>query len=253
VKLLALGLGAGAIKWRLRTGRLHRIHRGVYAVGHAELNQRGRWLAAVLACGKGAVLSHRSAGALYALVADDRGTVHVTIPRTTPVRQPGITAHRSSSVFLDAQTRHAIPVTTVPRTLRDLKRTVTTDEWNDAVEQAEIKRIPTGLPPLRTRSKLERQLKAICRRHRLPPPQTNVRIGHYLVDALWRRERLIVEVDGWHTHGTHTAFVEDRQRDRWLHARRWRVARFTYDEVFDEPARVAAELRVLLAQPPAAA
>jgi predicted transcriptional regulator of viral defense system len=127
-QLVALGLGRGAIAHRLATGRLHCFHVGVYAVGHTALSYRGRWMAAVLACGPGAVLSHRSAAAHWGLRPSDRARVDVTVPWGSRARRPGIDVHRVRRLFHEDRTvEEGIPITAVPRTLLDLAEVVSRD------------------------------------------------------------------------------------------------------------------------------
>jgi hypothetical protein len=204
-QLAGAGVSRSTIVRRTRKGVLHRIHRGVYAIGHTGLSDEGRWMAAVLACGESAVLSHRSAGALWTIVPPPR-VIEVMVPGTAG-REPrdGIRVRRSLTLLPSQTTRRAgIPVTKPARTLDDLKRTVPPDQFAAALRRAEFLRLPTGpqLEPDHTRSELESRFLALCRRHRLPKPEVNVPVGPFLVDFLWRARRLVVEVDGFGTHGT---------------------------------------------------
>jgi hypothetical protein len=190
---------------RTQKGLLHRIHRGVYAVGHPGLSGEGRWMAAVLACGEGAVLSHRSAAALWTILPPP-SLIDVMVPGTCG-RKPrdGISVHRSLTLRPSQTTRRAgIPVTKPSRTLDDLKRVLPSDQFGAALQRAEFLRLPIGegFEPDHTRSELESRFLALCRRHRVPHPGVNVRVGPFLVDFLWRARRLIVEVDGFGAHGT---------------------------------------------------
>jgi very-short-patch-repair endonuclease len=215
------GLVPSAITRRVRTGRLHRLHRGVYAVGHTNLSREGRWIAAVFACGEGAVLSHGSAAALWRLSPTCPPLAHVTVPGTAGRRRrKGIVLHRSSTLSpRETALRRNIPVTTQERTLADL-----------------------GWGPERTRSDLERLFLRICREHGIPTPEVNVRIGPYEVDFLWRAERLVVEVDGYAYHSDRHAFRADRARDRELNRRGLTVVRFADVELEEEPEAVAASV-----------
>src|SRR4051794_6391703 len=193
-QLLALGLGRGAIDWRLQCRRLESIHRGIYIVGGAQPNVRTRWLAAVLACGDGATLSHRSAAALWGLCAD-RGPTDVTSTHGRPGRR-GIRLHRSVVPLPQLTVRSRIPVTTVARTLIDLAGRASVDELEAAWEEADrlsllhiadVEQVPEGLPPRReilrligearlagsTSSPLEERFMKLCRAHGLPLPATN--------------------------------------------------------------------------------
>lgn len=250
-QLRGAGLSAHGVKRRVGAGRLHRIHRGVYAVGHAGLSRESRWMAAVKACGEGAALSHRSAAELWALLSPRAGLVHVTVPGYAGRgRRDGIRIHRSSSLTEAVTTaRDRIPVTDPARTISDLRRTADPDTVRRAIRQAEVLGLPLGDAvghSDRTRSELERRFLAICRRHRLPRPEVNVRVGAFLVDFLWRDQRLIVETDGYRPHRGRQAFEDDRARDVALKLRGYEVARFTYRQVMSDAAGVAAAVRGLL-------
>jgi very-short-patch-repair endonuclease len=253
-QLVWAGLTPDGITRRVRASRLHRIYRGVYAVGHTALSSEGRWFAAVCACGDAAVLSHRSAAALWRMLVPEPGPTNVTVPTAAGRRQrPGIRLHRSRHLPPGATTRYRrIPVTTPSRTLTDLRRVVNADELRRAIRQAEFLRLPIAdvLSDEHelTRSQLERAFLETCRRHRLPRPEVNVVIGGREVDFLWREQRLIVEVDGYRSHGTRSAFEEDRARDLDLKLFGYYVVRFTYRQLMGEPARVARAVRVLLEQ-----
>jgi very-short-patch-repair endonuclease len=249
-QLIAAGLTRQAIHARTRAGRIHRIHRGVYAVGHSALGNEGRWLAAVLACGKGAVLSHRSAAELWRLLDPAPGRIHVTIPTNAGRKQRnGLGIHRSPHLPIGATTRHrGIAVTTPARTLKDLARVTSAQTVRRATRQAEYLGLPLGdVATDRTRSELERAFLALCRRHRLPPPETNVRIGSHTVDFVWPDSGLIVETDGYAAHRGRQAFEDDRERDVELGLSGYRVARFSARQVTGEGARVAKAVRALLA------
>jgi very-short-patch-repair endonuclease len=240
-QLRAAGLGPSSVALRVRTGRLHRIHRGVYAVGHRALSHRGRWLGAVLAYGPGAVLSHTDAAALLLLLppANHPGPIHVTVPGPGGRRRrDGIVVHRSSTLTrADVTARHGIPVTNAARTIADLGRVVGRDQVDAAVDRARSLRLSIGNRgdgDQPTRSPLERRFLTLCRRHRLPRPEVNVRVGPFLVDFLWREHRLIVETDGFEHH---------RSRDARLKLMGYEVVRFTYRPVVEDPAQVAATLR----------
>jgi very-short-patch-repair endonuclease len=239
-QLYRAGLTPDAVKHRVRTGRLHRIHRGVYAVGHAELGRKGRWKAATLAMGDGATLSHRSAAELWALLGPRSGAVDVSIPRRAGrARRAGIRLHRSMSLT-DAMTtvRHGIRVTRPHRTLSDLRRAVGPEELRDAIRAAEIAGLPIGdygRLIQRTRSELELRFLHLIRRAGLPEPEVNVRVGPYLVDFLWRPQRLIVETDGDRYHRGLLASAEDNSRDDRLRALGYEVLRFGSRDVAKRP------------------
>ena len=251
-ELLAAGLSHEGVKTRVRAGRLHRKHRGVYAVGHPKLTQHGIWLAAVKACGHEAALSHQSAAQLATLLPLPayRGPVHVTVPGTTGKRQrKGIHIHRSSTLTgADVQIRDGIPVTKPRQTLTDLRRVLARDDWADALDRARVLSLPIGAPPSAepTRSRFERRMLALCRRHRLPEPEVNAKLGRFLVDFLWRSSRLVVEADSFEHHRDRAAFEADRARDARLALMGYRVVRFTWRRVRDDPVGVATTIRALL-------
>jgi very-short-patch-repair endonuclease len=254
VQLLAAGLSHRAIQVRVQAGRLHRIHRGVYAVGHMNLNRQGWWMGAVLACGDGAVLSHRSAGMHWGMLKAATGTVDVTVPGNGGrARRKGIRVHRTTSLTpKDATIRQGIPTTTPARTILDLRRVLDRAELEAAIGQAEVLHLPIAKLPgflhEPTRSELERCFLRLCRRYGLPKPETNVKVGPYEVDFLWRGHRLAAETDGWETHRTGAAFEVDRLRDAELKTRGYEVIRFTHRQVTDDPKYVAGVLRRLFAR-----
>jgi hypothetical protein len=273
LQLMRLGLGRKAIDHRVRLGRLHIVHRGVYAVGHARLTVQGRWMAAVLASGEGSRLSYRSAGMLWAVRRTERGLIEVTSPRTgSPL--PGVQRHRAELPSDEVTVHNGIPTTTVPRTLLDLATVLTPRHLARAVNEAEVQRLTDplplnalleryprrpGVPALRallgqvvavTRSELEKRFREFIADAGMPQPQNNANIEingiWYEVDCLWRRERVIVELDGRATHDTRLAFETDRTRDRILQAAGFRVIRITWRQLHESPAAVAADLRALL-------
>jgi very-short-patch-repair endonuclease len=249
-ELLACGLTRQGIHRRARSGHLHALHRGVYAVGHLGLSKRGRWLAAVKACGPGAVLSHQSAAQLWELLPTCPGPIHVTVPaqrHPRPVR--GISVHRSRTLSpRDTTRRYRIPVTTPVRTVLDLRRVLPRDQWEGAVDRARGKGVDVAdvIDEAPTRSALERKFLRLCRRYRIPAPRVNIQVGGFLVDFLWPESRLIVEVDGYEFHSGRASFEGDRARDADLTAHGYRVLRFTYRQVTHEPARVAARVDALV-------
>lgn len=270
-QLIELGLGSGAIDSRLRSGRLHAVHRGVYAVGHESLSQRGIWLAAVLACGEGAALSHESAATLWGLIEMSPRSVNVTSAHGRRGRA-GISLHTGTVHPGERRTRHGIPVTSVARTLLDmaerpsrkwLRRSYEEADRLGLLHRGELERIcqlgvgRRGIPVLRqlmaeersgaTRSPLEDVFGTLCKRHRLPLPAVNARLLGFEVDALWARQRLVVELDGFAFHRHRAAFERDRARDAALQAAGYRVVRFTHRRLEQDPAAVAGQLRALLA------
>jgi very-short-patch-repair endonuclease len=267
-QLYEVGLDKSAISRRLKRGRLHRIHRGVYAVGHRGLSWHGRWMAAVLACREGAVLSHGSAAALWGLLRPIDGPIHVSTPSTSGrAMLRGIHLHRTpslaeaspSSSYLPIRggrrgsllTTHRdnIPVTTVQRTIEDL-RVSSLPEYlvRRAIRQAELKGLRLdGIVTDRTRSDLEAAFLALFARHRIPSPEVNQKLGRYEVDFLWRERRLVVEADTFLYHRGSVAFESDHQRDLDLRQHGYAVLRFTDKQLEAEPERIAAEIRKELA------
>lgn len=276
-QLLALGLGEDAIDHRLSTGRLVRLRRGIYALGHAQLRPEGRALAVVLAVGDRAVLSHRSAAGLWGIRPWGGSFIEITAPGRGGVRrQRGRFVHRSAALHPDATTvERGVPTTTIARTLLDLADVVPAHHLRRAVERAEQAELfdladvrhvldeHPGRPGRRaltavladfrdhgdthTRSDLEAMLLQICLDHDLPRPQVNRHDGVRESDFRWPDHRLIVEVDSWTFHGrTRRAFDSDRARDRAVLRTGWRVARFTDRQLLADRAGVAAELHALL-------
>jgi very-short-patch-repair endonuclease len=246
-QVLAAGMSSSGVGRRLERGRLHRVHRGVYAVGHTAHSFRSLCMAAVLACGDGAVVSHRSAAALWRLLDPIDGPIHISVPsRSGRAKRRGIRIHRCPSLSTQQMTRkHNIPVTNPARTIADLRSELEAPQWRRAVRQAEVLGLGTGLdePSAPTRSPLEDRFLTLCRRYRLPPPEVNVRVGRWEVDFLWRDQRLVVETDGYRYHRGPTAFEDDHRRDLDLRSQDHDVLRFTYREVAKEPSRVASIIR----------
>lgn len=203
-QLLAPGPSPKGITRRVAAGRLHRVYRGVYGVGHASLSNEGRWFAAGRGVGELAVLSHRSAAQLWRMLPVSSGAVHVTIAGTAGRgRRRGLVIHHSSSLpKTDRTRRNGIAVTTPARTLRDLRRTETPNVVRRALRQASFLGLELGNDGgrPRDRSELERRMLWVCRRYHLPIPEVNVPIGPFTVDFLWREQRVVVETGGWETH-----------------------------------------------------
>jgi hypothetical protein len=235
--LIASGLSPAAIGRWSASGQLHRVHRGVYAVGHAVLTVEGRWLAAVKACGPGAVLSHISAAALWAIRRTSSPIVHVTTPDRASPR--GIRVHRVRRLHPDdVALIDGVPVTSVARTLLDLADVLPLRQLIRAIEQAERLQLfdlnainaliarskgrrtktlqdavaaVTAEPP-RTNSDWERDLLDLCDDHDIPRPELNVLVNGYEVDALWRTKKMIVEPDSYAFHRSRRAFEQDREK-----------------------------------------
>jgi very-short-patch-repair endonuclease len=252
-QLRAAGLSDEAVRIRAKAGRLYRLHRGVYAVGHRPVSRRGFWMAAALACGKGAVLSHRSAAELWGLLRPQAGAIEVSTPaRSGRARREGIRLHRCPSLVAGMTTqRHRIPVTTPARTVSDLRGSVPAWQWRRAVRQAELAGYPLGeLETDGTRSDLERDFLRIVRRAGLPAPEVNVKVGRWTVDFLWRSARLVVETDSYRYHRGRIAFQDDHARELDLRRRNLEVRRFDERQIDEEPGVVAADLVEALRPPP---
>ncbi len=277
-QLADAGVTPAVLKARIANGHLLRLHTGVYAVGHRRLRREGCWLAAVLAAGPGAVLSHRDAAALHGLRASNRARVDVTTRRRFRVRPTGIEMHHATALDpLDVTTLNAIPVTTVARTLVDLASVVAKDQLANALSEAERQqtldvtaveaamartrnrpgpghaRLRSTLDEHRrrgaqlTRSKLEDRFRALLDAHGIAAPRMNAQLHGYEVDALWAEHRLVAELDGYAFHRDRRAFQRDRDKANALTAAGYTVLRFTHDDVIRRPAGVAAQLRALLA------
>lgn len=265
-QLIALGLSRQAIEWRVAAGHLHRLHVGVYAVGHTALTASGRRLAAVLACGPGALLSHEAAADHWGFRPSASPRIHVVVPTTNGRGVSGVVVHRTRRLRpFDVAVHDGIPVTSVGRTLLDLTRRHDTATLRKAIERAErlrifdrreIEAIP-GRPwrrllsaldqadPAPFRSDLESDFLALCRAAGLPAPEVNARVCDLEVDFLWRDQRVVVEVDGWAYHRSRRAFGEDRRRDVALTAEGLTVLRFADDDVGEDAvATVGRLLRV---------
>jgi very-short-patch-repair endonuclease len=243
-QLHEVGFDKSAISRRVKRGHLHRVHHGVYAVGHSGLSLHGRFMAAVLACGEGAVLSHVSAAVLWRLLKPIDGPVHVSVPVTSGrARRRGIHIHRTRALA-GTTYRDRIPVTTVPRTIEDLRGHLPPRLVRRAIRQAELMGLRLdGIETDHSRSDLETAFLDLCRRHRLPPPEVNAKLGRWEVDFLWRSQNLVVETDTWTYHRGSVAFEDDHARDLDLRSAGFDVLRFTDRQLEGEPERVVADLR----------
>lgn len=278
-QLPAAGLTPSVIKSRIACGRLIRLHHGVYAVGHASLTDHGRWMAAVLAAGLGALLSHSDAAALHRLRPPGD---HVLTDVTTTARVQSTLALRVHHTRnLDPRDRAvvaAIPTTSVARTLVDLaailqprplmkvldeaerRRLLDPAALRDALDRVRTRRGPgharlsaaldrlatIGAQP--TESELEDAFLAIVDGHDLPQPRTGHHLRGFRVDACWPEHGLVVELDGWAFHNTRRSLEDDRTRANVLQAHGWRVLRFTYRQLTQEPRAVADLVAAALAR-----
>jgi len=206
----------------------------------------------------GAAVSHHSAACLWGLLPVSPSAVDVVVAGSGGRGQrAGIRIHRSRSLHASQVTlRSGIPVTTPARTIADLRSATAAGrpgalgrrELRRAVRQADVLGLPIGAESGgdRTRSDLERDFLRLCRRHRLPPPEVNVRVGPYLVDFLWREWRVAVETDSYLYHRGSAAFQEDRERDLELKRRGYEVLRLSERQVSEAPDRVAETLAAVL-------
>lgn len=279
-QLAELGLSANAARKRVASGRLHRVHRGVFAVGYPGLSQNGRFMAAVLACGHDACASHYCSGVLLHLGLGVRRLIDVTTPSAKGRTLDGIRVHGGATLApQDVIVIENIPCTALARTLLDIAEAGTRREVERALDLAEQQQIldmraiddvlarangRRGGKLLRavlaghrvastlTRNDLEEAFLAIARGIERPPDASNVWIAFpegdgAEADFLYRDQRLIVETDGRDPHSIRKAFTSDRRRDARLMLLGWRVVRFTWQQVTHEPAYVAATVRGLLA------
>jgi very-short-patch-repair endonuclease len=269
-QLLEAGLGRDAVADRVQRRTMQRLHRGVFLLGAAPPTQMARARAAVLACGEGAVISHRSAAELFRLLPETRGDVDVTVVGRNPGRHPGIRLHRPRTMARHHVTSmRGVSITSVARTVCDLAATEPAREVEAAIQEALYRKILTpealaqvlereprrrGAPVIRaliedprmTRSEKERTLLRLVDAAQLPRPVTNVRLHGYLVDAYWPAEGLVVEFDGWDGHGHRIAFESNRKRDQVLLANGIRVMRVTGRHLKVEPVAVAARIAMAL-------
>lgn len=272
-QLVALGYLPNAISRGAASGRLHRLHRGVYAVGHRQLTNHSRHMAAVLACTPGAVLSHYSAGWLWGLLRYPGQTIHVTVS-TRRHPKPSFRLHYAALVEADLTTYEEIPVTAIPRTMLDLAAVLPPPRLDRVIERAEELRLldlgpidsllgraghHPGRGPLRraldlyqppafTRSQLERRFLELVRESGLPVPAMNFNLAGYELDAYWQAERFVVELDVYETHSTRKAFERDRLRQEELKLLDVEMIRVTGPRLDREPEIVMERLAELLAR-----
>jgi hypothetical protein len=265
-QLLALGMSRGAVAGRLQHGHLHEVLFGVYVVGARRISRKGRWMAAVLATGEGAVLSHRSAGRLWRLLPPAAEWVDVTCPPGRVVRRKGIVSHESLIRDDEWLVSDGIPVTAPFRTIFDLAAVVGERELERAWHEASVRelRAKVSLPVLLERYPGRRGARRLRTLLESKEPETVTRNDFeeaflVLIDAyglprprmnadLALRGRFF-EIDCLGVHGTPKKFESDRQRDRILMAEGWRTMRVTWRQLRDEPAAIAEDLRLALGRP----
>ncbi len=269
-QLCELGLSPQAIQHRVARGRLHRVERGVYALGRPELTQRGRWMAAVLGGGEGAVLSHRSAGALWGIVPA-AGPPEIAVPVSCGRMRTGVVVHRRPALRgEETAERHRIPVTTLVRTMIDLTLELSPSQLERAINEADrlglidpgslltaLAAFPRqhGVRPLQdllsrhvfrlTDSELERRFLRLIERAAMPLPVTGMRLNGFKVDFYWPHLGLVVETDGLRYHRTPAQQARDRVRDQAHAAAGLTALRFTHEQVRYEARYVVETLRAV--------
>lgn len=267
--LVGLGFGAKAIKHRVGTGRLHPLGRGIYVVGRPQLSREGRWMAAVRVCDPAALLSHRSAAALWGIGTEPRGRIDVTLRRGGRVRRPGIRTHRRPSLpAADVTERLGIPLTAIVRTFLDIAIELPFNRLERAVNEADKRDLiapdalrdaldhragEPGVRPLRavldrhtfrlSDDELELLFRPLAASAGLPVELTKARVNGFEVDFFWPGLGLVVETDGWRYHRTPAAQTRDARRDQAHTAAGYTRLRFSHYQVKHEPAYVRQILR----------
>jgi very-short-patch-repair endonuclease len=274
-QLFVLGFSRHEIRHLVRQGALHRIFPGVFTVGSPQLTREGRWMAAVLACGEDAVLSHRSAIALWGLRPPTNGATDVTDPTRSHRNQRGVRVHHTRSLDpRDRTMKHGIPVTSVHRAILDFAETASAQHVRLAIEMADRKELydgyamdellarspgRKGTKPLKailnamrgqttplTRSQLENRLLAGMRDADICEPQADVLIEGELVDFVWVEQRLVLEVDSYLWHNTRKDFESNRRRDTRLQLAGFRVIRATEQRIWHELDGLLIDLKRML-------
>lgn len=267
-QLVGAGLSRAGVTRRVQRGDLHRVHFGVYRVGHVAPSVEADYLAAVLACGERAYLAGLAAAHLLRLVRNRPPVPEVVV--VGEHRHPGLITHRMNTVpFAEVSVYRGIPVTTVPRTLVDLAPRLGFDELAAACHEADvlhgtapgatlaIARGRPGAQKLRAildgdhptvLSRLEKLFLAALAADVLPRPITNRPQGAHYVDCRWPGRRLTVELDSYRFHHTRHAWEQDRERERAARARGDEFRRYTWRDVAEEPAPMLADLRRLLTE-----
>jgi len=274
----AIGFSADEVAYRLKTGTIYELHRGIYIVGHRALTQHSYWIAAVLAGGPTAALSHRDALVLWGLSDFRRPQIEVTLPGLGSRRRPGIRVHRTRRLEpADVVSRARIPVTSLARTLLDvagsisrrhLREVYIEAERDDLIDPHDLDRVlrtsrgRRGAGVLRriaaedmsrvkrTKSPLESGFLDFCRRHGIPEPIPNHVVHGYEVDAYWPAANLVVELDSWEWHRDRGAFERDRAKIGDLRLFGINVVPVTSRRMRREPERLASILRAALVPAP---
>lgn len=269
-QLVRIGVGHRSVARRVESGRWQRIHKAVYLIGPAPATLSAKMRAAAFACGVDAAVSHRTAAVVWQLLpATPDPELHVTVAGRNPGVKPGIRIHRVAEHSTgELTTKRDIPLTTPARTICDLAATEPLRDVESALTEARIQRLATdlqlraviqrapsrpGAPIIRslleaeddsgyTRSKAERLLRDLIRAAGLERPLFNEPLLGFVVDVLWPKQRLIVEVDGYAYHAHRAAFERDRRRDQELVAAGYRVIRVTWIQLRDRPIETIASI-----------
>lgn len=273
-QLAELGYSSSAVRRAEASGRLHRIHRDVFAVGHPALSRHGQCLAAVLARGEGGLLSYRSAGWLWGLEPTLEMPIEVSVRWRGHGRSPLHLHHCPALRPDDSGSSEGVPVTAVPRTLLDiasivpswrLERAVDRAERMDLLELSDVERLLAdvrghpGRGKLRaaldlssepgfTRSRGEKRMLRLVREAGLPRPKVNLFIEGFEIDFFWEAERFAVELDGWDAHRTRKSFESDPLRQEELKLAGIEMIRITGRRLRRNPQEIAERLKVLLAR-----
>jgi very-short-patch-repair endonuclease len=273
-QLLDSGVSRHTITTGIANGHLHRVHRGVYLVGHTALAPLAREQAALLACGDGAVVSHWSAAYVWGLTERCPDLVHVTLVGRRCRPKDGICVHTTARLDRrDIRRRRGITLTAPARVLVDLAADATLRQLEELVGEARVNGLlregdlentleragaKAGVAQARaflqaesepslTRSKAERLMRRLVQRAGLPTPRTNARVAGYEVDFVWPAQRVIVEIDGYRFHGHRSAFERDRRKGLALAGAGYTVIRISWRQLVHDPLLVAAELARALA------
>ncbi len=268
-QLLNAGLTGDAITGLIRRGFLHRLHRGVYAVGHTALPKFGLEQAALLACGEGAVLSGRSALYVWGIGDSASGDVEVSIAGRHCRKRQGIRLHLVQSWRRrEIRTSHGLRLVSPARALIDFAADASFDQLGDAVAEArqsnlirdgELEAALQAAGPRRgagkmraflsaeaepaiTRSRAERRFRKLLQAAQLPQPRVNVRIAGVEVDFLWEDEKIVLEVDGWKFHSDRRSFEWDRKKAMILSDAGFHVIRITWRQFTQEPLALIAHI-----------
>ena len=276
-ELDAIGISPEQRRYRARTGRLHRLYPNVFAVGHTHLTPRGRWRAAVLACGPEAALGYQSAAAFHGIRQTARRDIDVLTPRRGRKGHDGIDLHRVRTLDpRDVTVIDHIRVTTVARTLVDLAGILDEPGLEKAIQQSEMRNLldlhatldaierangRRGTSVLRdllddsrppSMNEIEQRFFDLCRTAGLPLPQTQVPVGPYVVDFLWPEHRVVVETDGAKVHRTRRAFETDKVKAADLAVYGLTLIPVTWRRLTRRPHEIEATLRAVLERQAAA-